>query len=506
MKGDRHVRILAVSITAIGLGLVLYKTQVLGFPLSATETTEVWNVQARIRFVADGGPAKIAMELPSSSLGYTLVDEDFVSRGYGLQRTDDAGSRVAEWSKREARGFQTLYYRTTLRRGVAELPRPAEAPSPPRLEEPFQTAMLSIVDRVRARSADARGIASQIVQELNDPMPDEAVDLFLRDARSARDRAQVAVILLRGAGLAARQAHGIRFEDQQRTTPEPWLEIDDGRRWFWVDPRTGTEGLPEDIFLWWRGELPMVRILGGSPPELTISTQRNPVDTMALAERTVERRGSKILELSLLGLPVQTQALYAVLLMVPVGALVIVLLRNVVGIKTFGTFLPVLVALAFRETRLIAGILLFALVVGLGLVVRFYFERLRLLLVPRLAAVLTLVVILMLMISIIGFRLGFDTGLSVALFPMVILAIAIEHMSIVWEELGSREALQQGLGTLAVAALVYLVISRPWLQDLMVVYPELLLVVLGGCMVIGRYSGFRLLELRRFQALARDAS
>ena len=55
---------------------------------------------------------------------------------------------------------------------------------------------------------------------------------------------------------------------------------------------------------------------------------------------------------------------------------------------------PVLIALAFRETALVAGIVLFVVVVGFGLLVRFYLERLRLLLVPRLTAILILVVLL----------------------------------------------------------------------------------------------------------------
>ena len=96
---------------------------------------------------------------------------------------------------------------------------------------------------------------------------------------------------------------------------------------------------------------------------------------------------------------------------------------------------------------------------ALGLGLRFYLEKLRLLLVPRLAAVLTLVVLMMAGISVLSHRLGIETGLSVALFPLVILTMAIERMSIVWEERGPAEAIQEGLGSLLVAAVAYLVMS-----------------------------------------------
>jgi hypothetical protein len=190
--------------------------------------------------------------------------------------------------------------------------------------------------------------------------------------------------------------------------------------------------------------------------------------------------------------------------MIPIGAVVVVMLRNLVGITTFGTFMPVLVALAFRETELLAGVILFSLVVALGLAFRFFMENLRLLLVPRLASVLIIVVLLMAMVSIVGHQLGIETGLSVGLFPMVILTMTIERMSIVWEERGPTEAIQQGAGSLVVAALCYAVMENAVLKHLFFVFPELLLGVLAVTLLLGRYSGYRLLELVRFRQLAGD--
>jgi hypothetical protein len=207
--------------------------------------------------------------------------------------------------------------------------------------------------------------------------------------------------------------------------------------------------------------------------------------------------------LSLFSLPIETQAVYRVLLLIPVGALILVLLRNLVGIKTFGTFMPVLIALAFRETQLLWGIVLFSLVVGLGLAVRFYLDRLRLLLVARLAVVLTVVVLLMAGLSVLSQQLGMPRGLSLALFPMVIMTMTIERMSIVWDERGSTEALLQGAGSLVAAAVAYVAMFRPRLEHLVFVFPELLLLVLAALLLLGRYTGYRLTELARFRALAR---
>jgi hypothetical protein len=136
----------------------------------------------------------------------------------------------------------------------------------------------------------------------------------------------------------------------------------------------------------------------------------------------------------------------------------------------------------------------------MGLLIRFYLEYLKLLLVPRLAAVLIIVIILMAVISMFSHKLGFDRGLSIALFPMVILAMTIERMSLVWEELGPAEALKQGFGSLLVAALGYVSMSSRLLGHLVFVFPELLLVVLACTLLLGRYTGYRLAELWRFRA------
>jgi hypothetical protein len=161
--------------------------------------------------------------------------------------------------------------------------------------------------------------------------------------------------------------------------------------------------------------------------------------------------------------------------------------------------MPVLIALAFRETQLLWGIGLFSLMVGLGLAFRFYLDRLQLLLVPRLASVLIMVVILMVSLSVVTNKLGLERALSVALFPMVILTMTIERMSIVWEERGAGEALKQGMGSLLVATLSYLLMSLASVEHVMFVFPELLLLLLAGTLMLGRYTGYRLVELHRFK-------
>jgi cellulose synthase/poly-beta-1,6-N-acetylglucosamine synthase-like glycosyltransferase len=111
-------------------------------------------------------------------------------------------------------------------------------------------------------------------------------------------------------------------------------------------------------------------------------------------------------------------------------------------------------------------------------------------------------VLLMTAISIISDQIGTETGLSVSLFPMVIISMVIERMSIVWEERGGGVAIREGVGSLAIAALAYLIMSMDMLSYWVTVFPEINLVVLGVIIAVGRYTGFRLSELSRFRQLA----
>ncbi|MGH8573662.1 MAG: 7TM domain-containing protein, partial [Gammaproteobacteria bacterium] len=134
----------------------------------------------------------------------------------------------------------------------------------------------------------------------------------------------------------------------------------------------------------------------------------------------------------------------------------------------------------FRETQLFWGTVLFTLLAGLGLSVRFYLERLKLLPV-RGAAVLTVVVALLIAaLSILSHRPGLEHGLSVALFPMVIMTMTNRtHV----DRLGgtrTRRGAAAGLGNLGVATLAYVLMTARAMQHLLFVSPEVLLVSSRG--------------------------
>ena len=109
----------------------------------------------------------------------------------------------------------------------------------------------------------------------------------------------------------------------------------------------------------------------------------------------------------------------------------ICVLRNLVGFPTFGIFMPVLMALAFRNTGLAYGLGIFAGVVLIGYIVRRWIDKLRLLLVPRLSVILTLVIIFFTVFALIGNKVGLRELMAVGLLPFVILTMTIERFFVI---------------------------------------------------------------------------
>ena len=504
----RHLYLLALILAAMGLSLFAYKAFWLKFPLRPQERSYVWNVEAMLKFQAKGGPVKVSLAIPSSTRQFAIMDEQFVSRAYGVNTVEEEGRRQAVWSIRKAQDNQTVYYRVVVLRSLRD-PAPARIKPPPLPPHGFSGAGLeaakSLLATVHARSADLDTMVGQLFERLNNPRPGTNLPLLLGKNPTQARKVELAVRLLSLAGVAARSVHGLHLAGEQRRSPLlHWIEVFDGKAWRCFDPQSGQPKRPADFLVWWRGTSPLVKAEGADRPRVVFSVTHNLEASLSAAVMGSKQARTNLLRFSLFSLPVTTQQVYRVLLLLPVGAFILIILRNLVGISTIGTFMPVLIALSFRETRLWGGITLFFLVVALGLAARLYMERLKLLVVPRLAAVLIVVVFVMAALSVLSHQLGFHAGLSVALFPMVILTMTIERLSIAWEERGPAQALKQALGSLLAAALAYLVMNINEIGHLVFVFPELILLILAATLILGRYSGFRLLELRRFKVLAAE--
>jgi len=500
-----HARLLAAFLLLLGVGSIAYQILVQKVPLTESESDPVWVVDAQVSFQArENTPIKARMYVPPLESGFTALNESFISNNYGVNVNRENGNRVVTWSARRAEGRQNLYYRLMLTSRFAE---PASVPedgpqfrAAPPLEGPEQLAADALLAPIRQHSADVETFVSETIKRVNN-MESDNVRLLLGGDRSPENRARVVDLLLAVAHIPAEPVHTLELNESRDQEPELWLRTYNGKSWLYFNPLDGRQGLPEDRLVWWSGDKPLLALEGARNADVDFGVHRNEMSALQLAQSLRFQDQSSFIDYSLYELPVPSQQLFRILMMIPVGVLLVLLIRSLVGMETLGTFTPVLIALAFRETEVIWGVLLFTFITAIGLSVRGYLEHLKLQLLARLSIVLTFVVILMALISLVGYKLGLSTGLSVALFPMVILTMVIERISIVWEERGGGQSLKVAIGTLIAAVLCHLLMVWQPLVYFVFTFPGVLLVLSAVMVLMGHYRGYRLAELMRFRAM-----
>jgi 7 transmembrane helices usually fused to an inactive transglutaminase/Inactive transglutaminase fused to 7 transmembrane helices len=493
--------VLVALLMVLGIGSAVFRHDRSGIPFLPGDQATVWQVEVKVSFRADGGPIQVLLSLPPSQAEYRIINENAVSSGYGFVIDDRDGVRRAHWSKRDAQGEQTLYYKVDLVRDPTAAPPsgPPQVIPPVRLDEPYATAAQAIVAAVLPRSADALTLAQQLIREMTRTPMDQNVALLL-------DRYSLTALfsdLLALANVPAREVQALILEDgRRRQSLVDLVQVWQNGQWHLFNPGSESPADMPDLLMWQTATPSVLDVIGGSRSRISFSiiSQTRPALEMA----TADAQGMSAPSLSLYSLPVEEQSMFKLIMLLPVGALMVVVLRVLVGLKTSGTFMPVLIALAFLQTQLVPGVIIFVLVVSIGLFIRSYLSTLNLLLVARIATLVIVVVAIMSIVSVLSYRLGLEAGLTITFFPMIILAWTIERMSILWEEDGPKEVLIQGSGSLFVAVAAYLAMDQPLIRHLAFNFPELHLVVLALILMLGRYTGYRLLELRRFSTLMDD--
>lgn len=317
-------------------------------------------------------------------------------------------------------------------------------------------------------------------------------------------RSGALLILFRAAGLPARTVSGILLSRGIQTSPATWVEAWDGKQWQNMDLQTVLGyGDPSMLLALTTAGTPVVQVTKGQILDTRWSLEKQIMSKWRLHFERIKRSERLLDRWSFFSIPEEFQNIFRILLLVPLGALMICLLRNVIGFPTFGIFMPVLLALAFRSTGLVYGIGIFTSVVLIGYTARWGIDRFRLLLVPRLSVLLTLVIICFGIFALIGGKFSIRALMGVGLLPIVILTMSIERFFILVEESGVREALRTAAGTVAVAVITFLIIQWEPLQLTFFIYPELLFAVAGTQVLLGRYTGYRVSELIRFKVLVR---
>ncbi|SON49004.1 inactive transglutaminase family protein [Vibrio tapetis] len=485
-----------------GSALSLLRHTDYGVPLTPGETRQIWDIEARVEFNALDKPVKASLAAPGTQTGYTLINESASSPGYGIAYTATDAGRRAEWTIRHASGPQTIYYKTQFlvddQAKVDSIPPSDDPIEKPIFDGPQDAAAQSVLAQATQRSADNATLARELIKQLNDKDSQNA-SLLLNN----NDKVLITSKLLSYAAIPNKLVGVVQLEDgRRRQNIMPMIEVWDGKEWELFDVNQSEQVKQNNLLVWDESNVSLLDVVGGKNSQVHFSMILQDVTPQQATAQKVE--ADSLLNFSIHSLPLAEQSMFKTIMLIPIGALIVVFLRVIIGLKTSGTFMPVLIAVAFVQTTLLTGIVGFLLIVGTGLIIRGYLSKLNLLLVARISAVIITVIMIIAVFTIVSFNIGLNEGLTITFFPMIILSWTVERMSILWEEEGGKEVFLQGGGSLLTAILVYLAMTNPYVQHLTFNFIGLQLIILAVIMLLGTYTGYRLTELRRFKPLSED--
>ncbi len=507
----RPALVTSIALMIISIIIVAYKVFSLGYPLLPATPGYVWNF--KFDGVLHGSAGKdtlFLLSLPSEQHGQIIIEESIGSGRLSFSLLKEYDNRVGVWSGKTDENGEYISYRATVlfQHKGATIPRPPPpGPYPQNVtvedraligEMTKEWLQLNTPLRLQTILRFLKRFSEGKTHYDNPPKPDEVLRKYDDPTRL--------LSLLAAVNIPARTVEGLGLSEGATSRTSLWVEAWTGQRWEHVDPMK-MEIVRESSFFMplSSGGMAAARISGGELSNRRFDLNRNIMSRWRIFFERINRSDRFLDRWSLFRIPPQFQQTFRILLLIPLGALLISILRNIVGIQTFGIFMPVLMALAFRSTGLFYGLAMFAAIILVGYVVRRYLNRLRLLLIPRMSVLVTLVIFCFTILALIGNRFGLREFIAVGLLPFVILTMTIERFYVVVEEHGIMTALQTSLGSAVVSVITYLIIMWEPLQITFFVYPELLLFVMALQVLIGRYTGYRLSELIRFKSFTGES-
>ena len=201
------------------------------------------------------------------------------------------------------------------------------------------------------------------------------------------------------------------------------------------------------------------------------------------------------------GVPANTIVL---LLLLPLVALVIAFSRNVIGIRGFGIFLPAALSVVFVATGPIVGIGLFLVIVIVSTATRMILRRLKLKLqyLPRMSFILWAVAIGVLGALFVAPYIRFSQLSNVSIFAVLILVLLAEDFIRVQLGKSAKTAISLTFETLILSLISYFFLTLKPLQAYVLLNPEISLLFAGTAdLLLGKYTGLRIMEYYRFRRL-----
>lgn len=316
------------------------------------------------------------------------------------------------------------------------------------------------------------------------PFDDDAISALRSHRANTLGRARAMVALCRASKIPARLITGFVLKEGFDVEEHYWVEAYNEKEWLSYDPENGYfEILPPDFIPVRRGGSSIIGESNVLDIKISydISEQYVPVGKLGRETKGI----TDILDLTRLSLDARNSL--AILLLLPLGALFTTFCSNIIGIRTYGTFTPTLIALAARYADWITAIVIFSIVAVTGLLGRSFMPD-KLSRIPRLTIVFTVAAMGMTLgVSLMDYYSVNPAG-HVVLLPIIILTSLIDRLYKALDEDGVRIAMTRFGWTAVVAIGCYFILIQEQLGHFILDYPEIHMFTIAMVLLLSGYK------------------
>jgi len=193
------------------------------------------------------------------------------------------------------------------------------------------------------------------------------------------------------------------------------------------------------------------------------------------------------------------------LLLLPLVATLVSFLHYIVGLSGYGIFMPTMIAVAFLATGFFGGLLLFALILMISILGNMILKKLKIHFWPARAINLMFISVAVFGLMLLTSFINIIDISEISIFPILFMILLSEEFIRTQLVKSQKEAKSLMIGTILLAIVGALIMNSNLIQNLVLRYPGwIILIVLVSNLMIGNYSGIRLMEIKRFKGAIRD--
>lgn len=200
------------------------------------------------------------------------------------------------------------------------------------------------------------------------------------------------------------------------------------------------------------------------------------------------------------GVPANTIFL---ILLTPFLAFFVSFVRVVVGLPTLDMLVPIALAFTLLAVGITVGLFVLSAILLASFIAKKSLSKLRIMFYPKRSLSMVFLAVAVFLALTLGVQLGVEQIIDVSIFPLLILILLGDMIISVQLHKSASETTVITGTTIFIGLVGYAAATSRVIQDVVILYPEIFLLVIPANIIVGRYFGLRILELFRFEHVAR---